>query len=180
METAKNVFLNLYSKDRVENERDIYLFNVFMYLGTLAVLLFLQILNPAPLALGTAVLAAPYALVIGGMQTTFLRALRCGPLSYANFIQTSGLVIPALFGAICLGQGIKVIQIIALPLLLFSMALVMNLKKEESKGKWLGSSVASMVCCGLVGGGTGTASSLTVRNTAKQLSRFIIFLCRAY
>lgn len=151
METCKNIFSNVYSKDHIKNEGDIYLFNVFMYSGSLAVMLALLLAKPSALSLGTVILAALFALVIGGMQTTLLRALRCGPLSYVNFIQTSGLIIPALFGALFLGQKITLVQIIALPVLLFSMALVMDLKKEESKGKWLFDAVGSMVCCGLVG-----------------------------
>jgi len=151
MGTAKNIFSNIYSKDRIKCERDIYQFNVFMYAGALTVMMVLQILNPSALSFHTVLLAALFALAIGGMQTTLLRALRCGPLSYVNFIQTSGLVIPALFGAVCLGQTITVRQILALPILLFSMALVMDLKKEATTGKWLGDAIGSMICCGLVG-----------------------------
>ena len=151
METAKNVFSNIYGKEHVKRERDIYLFNVVMYSGSLIVMLILQLRKPAPLSPGSIWLALLFALAIGGMQTTFLRALRSGPLSYVNFIQTSGLVIPALFGVMFLGQKIKLLQILALPILLFSMALVMDLKKERSRGKWLGSAVATMICCGAVG-----------------------------
>lgn len=151
METAKNIFSNMYSKDYVKQNRDIYLFNILMYSGSLAVLTVLQIIQPSALSMGSVVLAALFALAIGGMQTTLLSALRHGPLSYVNFLQTSGLVIPALFGVVFLGQPIKLIQILALPILLFSMALVMDLKKEKSSGKWLGSAVGSLICCGAVG-----------------------------
>lgn len=151
METAKNIFSNIYSKDHIKAERDIYLFNIYMYAGALAVMLILLIISPSSLSWETVILAALFALMIGGMQTTLLRALRHGPLSYVNFIQTSGLVIPALFGAVCLGQSVSVRQVAALPILLFSMALVMDLKKETSKGKWLGDAIGSMICCGLVG-----------------------------
>ena len=151
METAKNIFSNIYSKDHVKNNRDIYLFNILMYSGSLIVTLILLILRPMPLSGGSVMLAALFALAIGGMQTTFLLALRHGPLSYVNFLQTSGLVIPALFGVVCLGQSINILQILALPILLFSMALVMDLKKEQSSGKWLGSAIGTMICCGAVG-----------------------------
>lgn len=151
METAKNIFSNMYSKDYVRQDRDIYLFNILMYSGSLAVMLILLICQPSSLSIGSVVLAALFALAIGGMQTTFLRALRHGPLSYVNFLQTSGLVIPALFGVVCLGQPIKLHQILALPILLLSMALVMDLKKECSHGKWLSSAIGTMVCCGAVG-----------------------------
>ena len=151
METAKNIFSNMYSKDHVKQERDIYLFNILMYGGSFAVMLVLQLCRPVPLSGGSVLLAALFALAIGGMQTTFLRALRNGPLSYVNFIQTSGLVIPALWGVVFLGQSIKILQIAALPILLFSMALVMDLKKEKSCGKWLGNAIGTMICCGAVG-----------------------------
>lgn len=151
LETVKNVLSNVYSKENIKCERDIYQFNVLMYGAAMGVMLILQIINPSPLSAETAMLSAMFAFAIGGMQTTFLRALRCGPLSYVNFIQTSGLVIPALFGAVCYGQAIAIRQIIALPLLLFSMALVMDLKKEKASGKWIGDAVASMFCLGFVG-----------------------------
>lgn len=151
METAKNIFSNLYSKEHVQTNRDIYLFNIYMYAGAFAVMAVLWAISPCGMSLGTILLALLFALAIGGMQTTLLRALRNGPLSYVNFIQTSGLIIPALFGAVCLGQPISLRQILALPILLFSMALVMDLKKEKSGGKWLGDAIGSMICCGAVG-----------------------------
>ncbi len=151
LETAKNIISNIFSKDRVQTEQDIYKFNIYMYIGAFTVMVILLFFAPCTLSWGTVLLALLFALALGGMQTTLLRALRHGPLTYVNFIQTSGLVIPALFGAVCLGQQINIRQILALPILIFSMALVMDLKKEKSEGKWLVDAIGSMICCGLVG-----------------------------
>ncbi|MBQ8641550.1 MAG: EamA family transporter [Clostridia bacterium] len=155
METAKNVFSNSFSKTSLKNNTDIYKFNTFMYAGSLLVMLVMLGVAGCKLSLYTVGMAALFAIVSGGMQSALLRALRHGPLSFVNFIQTSGgLVIPALFGAIFLQQGITVIQIVALPVLIVSMALVMDLKKGEKgsgKGKWLPDAILSMICCGLVG-----------------------------
>ena len=151
METVKNVFSNMYSKDHVQKDRDIYLFNIYMYAGAFAVMAILWFFQPCTLSWGSILLAFIYALTIGGMQTTLLRALRHGPMSYVNFIQTSSFLIPALFGVACLGQSVSVRQLIALPILLISFTLVMDLKKEKADGMWLGDAVSSMICCGLVG-----------------------------
>lgn len=160
METAKNVFSNSFSKNSLKNNTDVYKFNTFMYAGSLAVMLVMLAIEGCKLSLYTVGMAFLFALVSGGMQTALLRALRHGPLSFVNFIQTSGgLMIPALFGAIFLKQGITLIQAAALPILIFSMALVMDItlrrkeKKEgrEKGGSWLPDAILSMVCCGLVG-----------------------------
>ncbi len=157
METAKNVFSNSFSKNYLKNNTDVYKFNTFMYAGSLAVMVVMLLVEGCKLSLYTVGMAFLFALVSGGMQTFLLRALRQGPLSFVNFIQTSGgLVIPALFGALFLKQGIKPLQIVALPILIVSMALVMDLRGDKNTddqkgGRWLPDAILSMVCCGLVG-----------------------------
>ncbi|MBR4960097.1 MAG: EamA family transporter [Clostridia bacterium] len=157
METAKNVFSNSFSKNYLKNNTDVYKFNTFMYAGSLAVMVVMLFVEGCKLSLYTVGMAFLFALVSGGMQTALLRALRHGPLSFVNFIQTSGgLVIPALFGALFLKQGIKLLQVIALPILILSMALVMDLRgekktRDQKGGRWLPDAILSMVCCGLVG-----------------------------
>lgn len=154
METAKNVFSNSFSKTSLKNSTDVYKFNTFMYTGSLLVMLVLLCFKGCKLSLYTIVMAFLFAVVSGGMQSTLLRALRHGPLSYVNFIQASGLVIPALFGGLFLNQSVSLIQIVALPILVVSMALVMDLKRGENKGggmKWIPDAVLSMICLGLVG-----------------------------
>jgi len=156
METAKNVFSNSFSKTSLKNNTDVYKFNAFMYAGSLVVMLVMLCLEGCKISLYTVGMAFLFALASGGMQTALLRALRQGPLSFVNFIQTTGgLVIPALFGVIFLRQGIKALQILALPILIISLAMVMDLKKgekiENPGGRWLPDAILSMVCCGLVG-----------------------------
>ncbi len=157
METTKNVIFNGSSKTYIKNNTDIYKFNTFMYIGTLPVMLVILLMTQScSISVYTVVLAFLFALASSGMQTTLLQALKHGPLSFVNFIQTSGgLVIPSLFGAIFLKQGISVIQTVALFVLVISMAMIMNLKKGDT-GKtlvksWLPNAVVSMICCGGIG-----------------------------
>ena len=155
METVKNVFSNSFSKTCLKNNTDIYKFNTFMYAGSLAVLLGILLGKGCKLSFYTICMAFLFTLASSGMQSTLLRALQHGPLSFVNFIQTSGgIVLPSLFGAIFLKQGITGIQIAALPILLLSLAMVMDLKKGDaatSVRKWLPSAAMSMVWCGVVG-----------------------------
>ncbi|MBQ7378830.1 MAG: hypothetical protein IJW70_04010 [Clostridia bacterium] len=153
METAKNVFSNDFSKTELKNKEDIYLFNTLMYTASFLVLLLIACVRGLFLSWYSVIMALAFALVSGGMQTTMLRALRHGPLAYVNFIQTSGLVIPALYGAILLQQGISLMQWIALPLLLISFALVLDLKRTEKRtsSPWFLDAMLSFLCCGLVG-----------------------------
>lgn len=155
METVKNVFSNDFSKNCLKNNTDIYKFNTFMYAGSLAVLLGILFVKGCTISFYTVCMAFLFTLASSGMQSTLLRALRHGPLSFVNFIQTSGgIVLPSLFGAIFLKQGISGIQIAALPILLISLAMVMDLKKGDgsvSVRKWLPGAAMSMLWCGVVG-----------------------------
>ena len=153
METAKNVFSNDFSKTELKNKQDVYLFNILMYTASFLVLLLIACVRGFSLSWYSVVMALAFALVSGGMQTTMLRALRHGPLAYVNFIQTSGLVIPALYGAILLQQGISLMQWVALPLLLLSFAMVLDLTRGETGtgGAWFLDAMLSFLCCGLVG-----------------------------
>jgi drug/metabolite transporter (DMT)-like permease len=153
LETAKNVFSNDFSKTELKSKADIYLFNTLMYGASFLVLLLIACVRGFFLSWYSLGMALAFALVSGGMQTTMLRALRHGPLAYVNFIQTSGLVIPALYGAILLQQGISLMQWIALPLLLLSFALVLDLKRSDTgtSGPWFLDAMLSFLCCGLVG-----------------------------
>lgn len=156
METAKNVFSNSFSKTYLKNNTDIYKFNTFMYAGSFVVMLAILAVKGCKLSLYTVLMAVLFTLASSGMQSALLLALKHGPLSFVNFIQTGGgIVIPALFGALFLKQGINLIQIFALPVLIISLAMVMNLKHGEVTGnsikKWLPHAIVSMICCGAVG-----------------------------
>lgn len=152
METAKNVFSNKFSKDTLKTNTDVYKFNAVMYAGALLIMLGIIAVRGFSVSWFTVGMAALFAAASGEMQASFLRALRHGPLSYTNFIQVSGLVIPALYGTFFLGQDITVVQILGLPLLIVALALVMNLKRgEKGTGRWLLDAFLSMFCCGMIG-----------------------------
>ena len=153
LETAKNVFSNDFSKTKLRSKTDVYSFNILMYAASFLVMLLIACVRGFDISWYSAGMALAFALVSGGMQSTMLRALQHGPLAYVNFIQTSGLVIPALYGPLLLRQGISLVQWIALPLLLLSFALVLDLRRSE-RGvghAWLIDALLSFLCCGLVG-----------------------------
>lgn len=156
LETGKNVFSNNFSKNVLKNDTDIYKFNTFLYIGSLAVLL---CTGNYALSWYTAGMAFLFAAVTALSQYFLLKALAIGSMAYTSFIQGSNLVIPALFGVLFLHSPVKVLQLIALPLLLFSMALVLGVFDKKTAGaekkafsvKWLVFALLSMLFTGGIG-----------------------------
>ena len=156
LETGKNVFSNNFSKNVLKNDTDIYKFNTFLYIGSLAVLL---CTGNYALSWYTAGMAFLFAAVTALSQYFLLKALAIGSMAYTSFIQGSNLVIPALFGVLFLHSPVKVLQLIALPILLFSMALVLGVFDKKTAGaekkafsvKWLVFALLSMLFTGGIG-----------------------------
>ena len=156
LETGKNVFSNNFSKNVLKNDTDIYKFNTFLYIGSLAVLL---CTGNYALSWYTVGMAFLFAAVTALSQYFLLKALAIGSMAYTSFIQGSNLVIPALFGVLFLHSPVKVLQLIALPILLFSMALVLGVFDKKTAGaekkafsvKWLVFALLSMLFTGGIG-----------------------------
>ena len=155
LETGKNVFSNNFSKNVLKNDTDIYKFNTFLNIGSLLVLL---CTGNYALSGYTVALAFLFAAVTALSQVFLLKALSIGSMAYTSFIQGSNLVIPALFGVLFLHSPVKMIQLIALPILLVAMALVLGVfeKKAENGNKsfsvrWLVFALLSMLFTGGIG-----------------------------
>ena len=148
LETCKNVFSNKFSKDTLKNKADVYKFNMYLYVGAFLMLLFFK---GAPVSVYTMVLALAFAAATAGAQHFYVKALNIGSMSFTSFIQGSNLVIPALYGVLFLKEETSVIKIAAIAVLIFSMTLVLDVKKEKLQIKWLAYALMSMILTGLVG-----------------------------
>ena len=171
LETARNVFSNNFSKNVLVNKTDIYKFNTFMYIGSFAIQLFF---NYEKASLFTIITAFVFALAIWLNQFFLLEALKCGPMSFTNFIISISLIIPIIYGAIVWNEKIRIHQIILLGLLVIAMALALDLKKEKFNRKWLISSILSMLFLGIIG------ILQTTHQTSKYSSEIFSFLRIAF
>jgi len=148
LETTKNIFSNNFTKKNLKTETDIYKFNFFMYIGSVIVLMFFKVEKTSTY---TILLAFAFALAIWLNQYFFLKALKCGTMSFTTFIIGSGLVIPIIFGAIVWKENITLFQQILLIVLIFSISLSLNLSKGKVGLKWLGLAILSMLFLGAIG-----------------------------
>lgn len=156
LETGKNVFSNNFSKNVLKNDTDIYKFNTFLYIGSLAVLL---CTGKYAISWYTVGMAFLFAAVTALSQYFLLKALAIGSMAYTSFIQGSNLVLPALFGVLFLQSPVKAIQLVALPILLFSMALVLGIFDKKANTaeekpfsmKWIAFALLSMFFTGGIG-----------------------------
>lgn len=86
----------------------------------------------------------PYALIfaisysVGGVFIVL--ALGCGPLSLTSLMLSYSLIIPTLYGMLCLGEPVSVTLVLGIILLLISLVFVNFEKKTEKKQitvKWV-------------------------------------------
>lgn len=147
-ETSKNVFSNNFSKNVLKNETDIYKFNFYMYIGSVFVLF---LIKSSESSVYTIVMAVFFALAIWLNQHYFLKALEYGSMSFTSFVIGTSLVVPIIFGILVWNEKITILQIALLAVLLFAMALALNLGKEKLNIKWLCFSFLSMLFMGVIG-----------------------------
>lgn len=147
LETAKTVVANLFSKQELKEDRDIFKFNWIFYLGSFAILLCFPTTLPS---LYTVLMAVAFAVVTTASQYFCLQALRCGPMSLTTFIQGSNLLIPTFFGMF-LGAIPSPIFWPLLVLLLVAMALVLVSKLESVRLRWILLSMGTFLFTGGIG-----------------------------
>jgi drug/metabolite transporter (DMT)-like permease len=148
LETAKTVIANLFSKQELKEDRDIFKFNWIFYLGSFAILLCFPTTKPS---LYTVLMAVGFAVVTTASQYFCLQALRCGPMSLTTFIQGSNLLIPTFFGMIFLNVVPSPIFWPLLVLLLVAMALVLISKPESVRFRWILLSMGTFLFTGGIG-----------------------------
>ena len=147
LETAKTVVANLFSKQELKEDRDIFKFNWIFYLGSFAILLCFPSTLPS---LYTVLMAIGFAVVTTASQYFCLQALRCGPMSLTTFIQGSNLLIPTFFGMF-LGVIPSPYFWPLLVLLLVAMALVLVSKMESVRFRWILLSIGTFFFTGGIG-----------------------------
>lgn len=147
LETAKTVVANLFSKQELKEDRDIFKFNWIFYLGSFAILLCFPTTLPS---LYTVLMACAFAVVTTASQYFCLQALRCGPMSLTTFIQGSNLLIPTFFGMF-LGAIPSPFFWPLLVLLLVAMALVLVSKLESVRFRWIVLSMGTFLFTGGIG-----------------------------
>ncbi len=148
LETAKTVAANLFSKQELTRDRDIFRFNWIFYLGSLVALLFFPTVLPSAY---TVLMATIFALVTAASQYFCLQALRCGPMSLTTFLQGSSLLIPTFFGFLFMEETASPIFWISLALLLVAMGLVLIAGRENVKLKWILLSLFTFLFTGGIG-----------------------------
>ena len=148
LETAKTVISNLFSKQELKDNRDIFRFNWIFYLGSFVILLLFPSTVPS---LYTVIMALIFALVTTASQYFCLLALRCGPMSLTTFLQGSSLLIPTFFGFWFMGEKASLLFWISLALLLVSMALVLISKQGGVHLRWLLFAAGTFVFTGAIG-----------------------------
>ena len=148
LETAKNVLYTKFSKNSMSNDTDIYKFNVFSYIGSFFITIFFGHGNFSVFTLVTAVI---FALILNLNQVFFIKALSKGTVSATNFIQSSGLVISTVGGAIICKEHIKPYNAIVLVVLLFALFLALEVKKGNLNKEWLVFAFLAMLFMGIIG-----------------------------
>lgn len=148
METGKTIFSNSFSKNILRNDTDIYKFNFFTYLGSTVVLMFYR---GGGTSLFSVILALFFSICIWLNQYFMLKALECGSMTFTTFMAGSNLIIPVIFGAIVWHEKITFLQIAMLALLILSMALALDIKRDGVNLKWLVMSLLTMLTSGLIG-----------------------------
>ncbi len=148
LETTKNVFSNSFSKNILKNNTDIYKFNTFMYLGSVFVLSFFGLKTAS---LYTIISGFLFAIAVWLNQVFFLKALQHGALSFTNFIQGSGLIIPLIYGVFAWNTKITILQLVCLLVLIIAMAVALDIKQGKISIKWLIHSALAMFFMGVIG-----------------------------
>lgn len=148
LETAKTVVANLFSKQELTRDRDIFQFNWIFYIGSFLILCCFPSTLPSAY---TVLMAAIFALVTTASQYFCLQALRCGPMSLTTFLQGSSLLIPTFFGFWYMEENASPIFWGSLVLLLVAMGLVLIAGGERVRVKWILLSLGTFVFTGGIG-----------------------------
>ena len=148
LETAKTVIANLFSKQELKQDCDIFKFNWIFYIGSCLILLCFPLVLPSPYTVG---LAALFALITTASQYFCLQALRSGPMSLTTFLQGSSLLIPTFFGFLFMDETASPIFWISLVFLLIAMGLVLISKRESICLKWVLLSFGTFLFTGGIG-----------------------------
>lgn len=160
-------FSNLFSKQILNNNTDIYKYAFLTNLCSFAVM-FCAKTSAAPsfYSLAAAFLFAALTVL---SQYFSMTALKYGALSILTLIQAASMLIPTAFGILCLNEQAAVSQVAGVFLILYSMALVLNIKKCRIGRKFLIFAGISSSVTGVMG----IVQSLQQINRSSELIPFL-------
>ena len=149
-DTLRNMYNTHFSKELMKTRRDSVMFNAFCGIG--AVVFFVCSGAEWKISGFSLGIAVCFALVTALAQFLSLGALATGPMSYSVLFTYLGMVIPTIFGVVVYSQPLSVMQIIGFVLMLVTIFLSVDLKKDSKMSlKWFAYAMGSFVMWGLVG-----------------------------
>lgn len=149
--TIKATVVNNFGKRQMNGMRDMYMFNAMF---AFAAILFMLAVGGGikEVSLYTVVIGVIYGLIVMVAEICSLKAMQHGPMSFAVFLSSCGMIFPIAFGVAILKEDASVVKYISLVILLVAVFLVINPKKDDKKvHKWLIYGLAAMVLAGVVG-----------------------------
>ena len=150
-ETLKNGYVNYFGKNLFVTMKDTILFSIVSGIG--AIIFFLFSVNVFAVSGYSLAMAAIFSLISAGANYFSLMSFATGPMSASTLLVYMGsMVIPAVFGTLYYNQDITTLRVVGLVLMVVSLVLSLDLKKDKSMtGKWLLYSALSFLFWGLVG-----------------------------
>lgn len=149
-DTLRNMYNNHFSKEILKTDKDGVLFNAICGIG--AILFFICSGAEWQISGFSMIIALIFAAVTAAAQYTSLLAMSAGPMSYSVLFTYLGMIISTAFGIICYEQPMSAFQIIGFFMMLLTVFLGVDLKKDSQMTvKWLMYAVGSFVMWGLVG-----------------------------
>lgn len=150
IDTLKNICLNYFGKSRLQETRDVILFNTVSCVGS--VLFF--VLSGASLKISAYSfgLAICFAAVTVGAQFFSLLSMSLGSMSYSVLFTYLSMLIPTLFGIVYYGYAVSPRQVVGVVLMIGTFYFSIELKKGSPvTAKWLAVAMGSFTFWGLVG-----------------------------
>ena len=149
-DTLRNMYNNHFSKEILKTDKDGVLFNAICGIG--AILFFICSDAEWQISGFSMIIALIFAAVTAAAQYTSLLAMSTGPMSYSVLFTYLGMIISTAFGIICYNQPMSIFQIIGFFMMLLTVFLGVDLKKDSQMTvKWLMYAVGSFIMWGLVG-----------------------------
>ena len=150
IDTLRNMYNNIFSKNIMKTIRDNVLFNIIS--GTGAIIYFAIRCDNWMISGYSFAMAVGFATVTAIAQMASLMAMAKGPMSYSVLFTYLGMVISSIYGVMFGGTNLKLIQIAGFLLMVITIFLSVDLKKDSQMSlKWLFYAILSMISWGVVG-----------------------------
>ena len=149
--TMKASVVNNFGKRRMNGMRDMYMFNaMFSFAAIIFILIVGGIIKQC--SGYTVMTGIIYGLMTMAAEICSLKAMQYGPMSFAVFLSSCGMLLPIAYGVIILREDISSVELISLAVLFAAIFLVINPKTSGEKAeKWSIYGLGAMVMVGMVG-----------------------------